>query len=84
MKANNSIVSGDSGNKTHLSSYTLIFKNNKWFTRPTMNRNTQCKSVSIQKESFNEFHATYKSYPETCCKKCVALYLETMSKNKTE
>ena len=70
--------------KIHMQKTQLLFskEKNKWFTRMA-GIGTECKSNSINKETFNEFHDTYKKYPEMCCKKCAKSYLEMMNKAKT-
>lgn len=75
---------GDGASKIHMQKTMLLFskEKNKWFTRMA-GIGTECKSNSINKESFNEFHYTYKKYPEMCCKKCVKSYLEIINKSKT-
>lgn len=67
--------------KTHMISTRLSFSKEKniWYTKMA-GVGTQCKSHSIVKETFNEFHKAYKKYPETCCKKCAKSYLEMMRK----
>jgi hypothetical protein len=72
---------GDATVKIHMQKTSLFFSKEKniWFTRMG-GVGTECNSNAINKETFNDFHATYKQYPEMCCKKCVKSYLEMMKK----
>ncbi len=72
---------GDAAVKIHMQKTQLYFSKEKniWYTRMA-GIGTECNSNSINKSTFNEFHATYKKYPDVCCKKCVKSYIEMMKK----
>lgn len=74
---------GDSAKKVHLEKTQLLFSKDKnvWYTKMS-GIGTECKSNSINKESFSQFHWAYKYYPEMCCKKCISSYLEMMKMGK--
>ena len=72
---------GDATVKLHMQKTQLCFSREKkvWYTKMA-GIGTQCGSNSINKETFNEFHAFYKKYPENCCKNCAKSYIEMMKK----